>query len=242
MCIFLNAIDHVGSTRIFARLAGDRQLVIYEMDLSSSQDTAMLLPVPVAQGGDSAVQWMDLSSYPDIFADIDKCFPACRAAPVSNATPSALAVTTVGAYEASFVPALEDFSRLDARFLLNASLFEHVPIYQSFGFAVFQLRAGSNRIHPMAFSFKTAEPFSLFYPTVHMHDGQWHPNAAFDHCLYAQGRLRPHPRLTPAADLPDKHLQWSRDKVTHWIEPKQPLFKLPLHGSFSNTDIRLKLK
>jgi len=46
-----------------------------------------------------------------------------------------------------------------------------LPIYEDFGFAVFKLRAGLKRIHSMALEFPRRDPKSLFFPTVHVHDG-----------------------------------------------------------------------
>lgn len=41
--------------------------------------------------------------------------------------------------------------------------------------------------HPMAFEFPRRDPSTLFLPTVHVHDGEVHPEADFDHTLYVQG-------------------------------------------------------
>jgi hypothetical protein len=38
----------------------------------------------------------------------------------------------------------------------------------------------------MAFEFERSDPERLFFPTVHVHDGQVHETAVFDHALYAQ--------------------------------------------------------
>jgi hypothetical protein len=99
----------------------------------------------------------------------------------------------VGAFVASFVPTLADFARLDPRFRIPPGTVDSVPGYSDYGFAVFQLGAtnGRSRAHPMAFEFSTRDPERLFFPLLHMHDGQLHPDAAFDHVLYAQG-LRTH--------------------------------------------------
>ena len=76
----------------------------------------------------------------------------------------------VGDFEASFVPTVKDFNRLDARFQLPAELFAKMPDYQHFGFAVFKLKPGMQTVQPMAFDFPAAKPGHLFFPTVHIHD------------------------------------------------------------------------
>ena len=46
----------------------------------------------------------------------------------------------------------------------------------------------------MAFEFPTRDAARLFFPTVHVHDGSFHPMAHFDHSLYCQ-RDDAHERL-----------------------------------------------
>ena len=41
-------------------------------------------------------------------------------------------------------------------------------------------------VHPMAFEFPRRAPAALFFPTVHIHDGEVHETAMFDHRLYCQ--------------------------------------------------------
>ena len=106
----------------------------------------------------------------------------------------------MGDFEASYVPTLNDWDRLDERFRIPASLFDAIPAYRDFGFAVFKLRASHRKpwfgflglnyvtqtIHPMAFDFPRANRDRIFFPTVHVHDGKVHPMATFDHTLYCQ--------------------------------------------------------
>ena len=49
-----------------------------------------------------------------------------------------------------------------------------------------KLRQGGD-VHPMAFRFPTRDPSSVFFPTVHVHDGEVVETARFDHDLYWQG-------------------------------------------------------
>ncbi len=88
--------------------------------------------------------------------------------------------------EASFVPTIADFDRLDERFRLPKETWHHLPQYNKFGFAVFKLKPGEKRIHPMAFEFPRSDSKRLFFPTVHIHDGEVHATADFDHILYCQ--------------------------------------------------------
>jgi hypothetical protein len=145
MCCFSGPITRVSGTSIFARLEGERQSLAYQMRLASVDDVAMILPLPIAPGyDDRAVEFVNLTETPQLFHELGQCFrpPPTRAldlAAVAGAAPS-LAVHRVGAYDASFVPAIADFARLDPRFRLPDAVLGRVPAYADYGFAVFQLR------------------------------------------------------------------------------------------------------
>lgn len=195
MCCFSRPVKFVGSTQIFARfLDGVDQCVVYEMKLDTDEDLAMILPIPVDQPAkDDAVKFIDLSGYTEFFQDLDRAYPELAtlsmrnsksAVPMPKATP--LVVQRVGSFDASFVPSIRDFGRLDAQFRLDDAVWKSLPQYANFGFAVFKLRKGYQQVHPMAFRFPTATPGKLFFPTVHIHDGAVHAEEEFDHTLYAQ--------------------------------------------------------
>ena len=188
MCIFSRPVGHVAATRIFARSLPDgSQALAYSMNVELGEPTAMILPLPIPPGsGEDAIRFVDLSGYPTFFEDVSKAFPApapalgrmlaAQAAPVRT-----LKVHKVGSFVASFVPSLNDFSRLDECFRLPASVASKLP-YEDWGFAVFQLEdkrgllGGAKRqtIHPMAFVFPRRDPRTLFFPTKHVHDGAVH--------------------------------------------------------------------
>jgi hypothetical protein len=191
MCCFSRPVESVSATNIFARSAEkSRQILVYSMTLSAGEDLAMVLPLPVpADTPEDALKWINLKGYPDFFKDVEKGFPPPPRPPsdalaLSAPQPRALAVVEVGDFEASFVPSEKDFARLDERFRLPAT----PPAVKGFGFAVFKLKKGEKTIHPMAFDFPRADPDKIFFPTVHIHDGEAHEYASFDHTLYAQGQ------------------------------------------------------
>jgi hypothetical protein len=194
MCCFSGNVTFVRGTRIFARITEPgRQAIVYQMEFGAKQDLAMILPLPVAAGADEkAVKFIDLSGYQTFFNDLRSGFPQ----PIAlggrgKSAPQALAggvleVKQVGSYEASFVPTVKDFERLDARFRLPADSWKSLPQYADHGFAVFKLRSGEHKVHPMAFTFPSRHPQKLFFPTVHIHDGKVHEEEEFDHDLYCQ--------------------------------------------------------
>jgi hypothetical protein len=196
MCCFSRPVQAVSATNIFARPdKGGRQFLVYSMTLKAKEDLAMVLPLPVKVGsGEKAVTFIDLKNYPGFFADLLSGFPRSAhllgladAGVTQTKRLTKLEVVTVGDFEASYVPTVDDFSRLDERFRLPPGTWEKLPAYRSYGFAVFKLKPGAATIHPMAFSFPRADASSLFFPTVHIHDGKVRATAAFDHTLYCQG-------------------------------------------------------
>lgn len=210
MCCFGGgggAIKYVGKTNLFARASGERQLLVYSMNVATSGPVAMILPLPVPPGSpEDAVRFIDLHGYPRLFTDLDAGFPELvLGAPKrgglwrSAAPPRQLEVHRVGDFEASFVPTLADFARLDPRFRLSDTVWRALPQYADWGFCVFKLieapawfgarwfgRVKPRTIHPMAFEFPRRDPARLFFPTVHVHDGEVHARADFDHTLYYQ--------------------------------------------------------
>jgi hypothetical protein len=198
MCCFSGTVDEVTDTKIFAaRRPQDRQVLIYEMKVSAGQPVAMVLPIPTpARAPDDAVRFVSLEGYPELFDDLEAAFPRLllgRSGGERSVVDDVdrLVVHQVGAFVASFVPSLDDFERIDPRFRISTVLFECVPDYVGWGYAVFQLAMPPGRltrIHPMAFEFSTRHPDRLFFPTLHIHDGGLPPTAQFAHALYAQGK------------------------------------------------------
>lgn len=197
MCRFSRPVRSVSSTTIFARDKGDGvELLVYGMKLAADEELAMILGLPVRPGGgDDALRFVDLSIYPGFFDDLDAGFPdeeralaRPRGLGGDDRSKAPLAVVEVGSFEASYVPSIADFDRLDPRFRLPPGVWDQQPGSAGFGFAVFKLKPGERRIHPMAFEFPRAEPATLFFPTIHVHDGRVHPTAGFDHALYYQRR------------------------------------------------------
>jgi hypothetical protein len=221
MCCFSRPVNHVSQTRIFARSAEDgRQLLVYSMNVTLVEDVAMILPLPTPPGApEDGVRFIDLSSYPGFFGDLESAFPALVDAPAGDACARApgtpgrarLRVQAAGLFEASFVPSIGDFDRLDERFRLSPRVWDKNPRYRDYGFAVFKLkRPGgllgwlrrTRTIHPMAMEFPRRNPGALFFPTAHVHDGELHPEAEFDHTLVCQ----PDPHLEALLD-------WQRSDV-----------------------------
>ena len=212
----------------------------------------MVLPLPVPPGSaENVVRFIDLSAYPEFFDLLDLAFRIRRSdgtfleARLGLGAP--LVIHKVGCFEASFVPTRQDFARLDQRFRLPDDVWQALPGYDDWGFAVFKLRRMSRRtdIHPMAFEFPLRNPDRLFFPTVHVHNGRVEPLATFDHVLYCQ-------------DVDDTRREgWSKSfhSESRWetsdplgavfgadhaegiVQPDRPCHRVPIRGSYANVDV-----
>jgi hypothetical protein len=198
MCCFSQKVDVVADTNIFARASAEgRQYLVYSMRFKAASDLAMILPIPTPRNSpDDAVKFLNLEKYPRFFDDLRKGFPLPRAEkgrgePKDDKPPpkAKLEVVEVGSYVASFVPSVKDFARLDEQFRLPDGVWDRLPQYKEWGFAVFKLKKpekGEQQVHPMAFEFPRANKAHLFFPTVHIHDGTVPAKAGFDHSLFCQ--------------------------------------------------------
>jgi hypothetical protein len=242
MCCFSRPVQLVAETNIFARESKDgRQFLVYSMRFSSKEDLAMILPLPVPKNSpEDAVRFINLEKYADFFKDLRGGFPVPQPnrpsiAPRADVVDTPLKVVEVGSFEASFVPAVKDFARLDERFRLPTEVWDKLPSYKDSGFAVFKLKQGAKQVHPMAFEFPRADPQKLFFPTVHIHDGKVHDKAHFDHALYCQSDSV-------------KMMQWqeSRQPVSMFmkvdnaqglLDANKHCFRKEMRGDLKNEDI-----
>ncbi|TWU01327.1 hypothetical protein [Stieleria varia] len=197
MCCFAGPVKSVTDTNLFARLSGNgTQLLAYQMKFETEKENAMILPLPVATPArEDSLQFISLKEYDSLFDDMDRAFPVIKppsrgyGVPLSaaaSAIDSPLVVHDVGDFVASFVPTMNDFGRLDPRFVIPKSSWDKIPQYADYGFAVFQLKDLKGKPHPMAFEFETRMKNEIFFPTVHIHDGEVHRREHFDHTLYLQ--------------------------------------------------------
>lgn len=261
MCCFGGrggALRYVGKTNLFARATGERQLLVYSMNVAAAEPVAMILPLPVPPGPpEDAVRFIDLHGYPRLFTDLDAGFPdlmlpKSRGLLARNAAPQrTLVVHRVGDFEASFVPTLADFARLDPRFRMSDAVWRALPQYADWGFCVFKLidlrrgwfgRTRPRTIHPMAFEFPRREPSRLFFPTLHVHDGEVHPRAEFDHTLYYQAERALQPTLAAWMDQTSPTSAAAFVDVARTagiVDGAAPVHRMFVTGTQPNTDVLL---
>lgn len=246
MCCFTGPVSSVSDTTIFARWltgrAAPRQALAYQMKYSTGTEVAMVLPLPVPKGGGpDTVTFLNLEKEPKFFEKLEKLFPESDS--VSKAPVAAgygggrsLPVVKVGSFDASFVPSQADFVRLDPRFRMKDKLWDKLPQYRDWGFAVFKLRRDSTTVHPMALSFLSSQPEAgLFFPTVHVHDGEVHEKEEFSHTLYCQ---MPSGLKTPPGWMESEKLPLSLGELNDadLLDPRRHVYRKYLNGMLPNTD------
>lgn len=230
------------------------------MTLSFSEELAMILPLPVAEqlaSQEDSVEFLNLSHYRGFFTDLAKCFAPPKPPPGLQpagfrlgSRPQTLVVHDVGDYVASFVPQARDFDRLDPRFRLPTSLAQLHDEYADWGFAVFQLKPGQRpgraptpqTIQPMAFTFPSRRPEAIFFPTLHIHDGQSvEPMAEFDHLLTLQTQ---DPLLAQTLGWRQSEFRLGKfvnpDKSGVLTAPKDIAHRTELRGRLPNEDTWLE--
>jgi hypothetical protein len=227
MCCFSGPVDNVQDTKIFARLTGrGTQFLVYQMHYESKGDNAIILPLPVATPAmDESVEFINLQGYSHFFGDLAVGFPKKRPLELfgskgiaGSAKAEPLKVKEVGDYVASFVPSVADFPRLDQRFRIRPEIWAQLPSCVDYGFAVFQLKIRAGKPHPMAFEWKTRHTDHIFFPTIHIHDGEVHAESNFDHTLYLQD-----PSFDSAVDdYQDRDIV---DQATGFVRSEQPAIK-----------------
>jgi hypothetical protein len=267
MCCFSQPVELVSDTNIFARSSNGRQFLVYSMAYAASSDLAMVLPLPVPPNTpEDAVRFINLERYPTFFADLRHGFPervtwslSAVGLPKASSVPK-LQVHDVGLFEASFVPRVEDFDRLDERFRIPRTVWDRIPTYHDYGFAVFKLKGSDSRrpagwlrrlfggssshgpseprhVHPMAFEFPRRNRDLLYFPTVHVHDRKVHSDALFDHMLYCQ----PDPAMAEYVDGWEKSYERAAafmtvDRAEGIVAPDRYCRRRPLAGRLENQD------
>jgi hypothetical protein len=245
MCILSGAIKGISGTSIFVNdLGRGVHGTVYEMSIDTAHPVAMILPVPVLQGsGEDALRFVNLKEYPDFFKDMKMLFPTMLAGSrggVASGDSRTLKVHDVGDFIASYVPSRFYFHNLDSRFRLNAKAWNSLPDYSNFGFAVFQLKPGRSKVHPMAYTYPTDMPTELFFPTVHVHDGSGAERMAhYDHDLYYQAsdNFRDNPDWEPSESLPESRM--NLDATFGLVRAGSALMRRRIAGRRPNVDFVL---
>jgi len=263
MCCFSQPVELVADTNIFARSDNGRQFLVYSMSYAAPSDLAMVLPLPVPPGpSEDAVRFINLQRYPTFFDDMRSGFPppsylslGMPARARSHGAPR-LRVHDVGDFEASFVPRIADFDRLDERFRIPTDVWGRLPAYHNYGFAVFKLKAGASglltdvkhkllggrdnkprRVHPIGFTFPRRHSEIIYFPTVHVHDRQVHTDAMFDHMLYCQPDVASEKYLRQWERSPAKAAAFMDVRRSEGIvNANQYCWRLKLAGRLPNRD------
>ena len=212
MCIITSTVNEVAKTRIYvsADEANRRQLTVYSNYVSSSRENAMILPVPNPE----SIELLNFSNYPAFFEDLANCFQKRIPRGISNTLGFGLVTETlpiykVGSYQASIVPNLDEFDRLDFHtFKVDPNLYSFLDVHYrkgNFGFIVCSLMAGDHTYHPFAYTHGMHKSGRLFIPTMHYHPGHTHETGDWDHLIYS-----------PSTTLHDDKYRFVSNRQINW--------------------------
>ncbi len=186
MCIFVAPVIRVSKTRILvAPLADNKQLIVYENQVTNNGKNAMILPVPA---GTEPI-FVDVSRI-DVWDACVECMPRPEQSPsfgggfggASQMSMQQLAVQRVGGYHCSVVPTLQDFSRLSQQHFSSvpANITQVLETNYGVGFHfVVCVFDGTVAAHPIAYISSRLAGGKLFIPTRHAHGA---PIAHCDGC------------------------------------------------------------
>lgn len=230
MGCFSGNISNVSNTRIFARGTDQgTQYLVYQFDYKADNDLALIVPLPTPLGSASdAVRFIDLSGYPDFFEALANGFPVTRALPHAPSNPS-------GIIDGSFLASRADFSRLDEKYRLADEMWDRVPEYGDYGFAVFKLSGDAQTVPPLAIEFPTRSQHLLYFPTVKLQQGTFEENAYFDHDIYCQGQVG----WLRSYDVAQAFVDVARAQGT--VDGNQRIERFTVLGVHPNSDIVVTL-
>jgi hypothetical protein len=239
MCIFSGKINEVTNTCIFARMTSPNvQAIVYQMAMDAPQDVAMILPIPVIPGAkETDLRFINLKTYSHFFSSLDRGFSSGDPFATLGPDEDSLQVHQVGSYIASFAPNMDSLGKLDRRFQLPAGILEKAGPYADYGFAVFQYKPGKQKIHPMALVFATRFADRLYFPTVHIHDGEVHEKEKFDHKLYCQLQGFGGRAMLNWEESSSNAVVFAQAGLSQGIlNPATHVYRLAMRGEFENKD------
>lgn len=233
MSSFAGNLTHVSNTRIFARATSKgTQYLVYQMDYAADGDIALILPLPTPPNTPAdAVHFIDLVGYRDFFADIEKGFPYTRGVPAVKGK-----TRDDARAQASFLASLVEFAELEEQFRIPQETWDKLPEYHDFGFAVFKIRADAPLRSPIALEFPMRNPNLLYFPTLHIRDGEAPEDANFDLDLFCQARsgwLRTYDVASSFMDI---------NKAQGILDPGERVSRMTVQGMHPNSDILVGLR
>ncbi|HIA03134.1 MAG TPA: hypothetical protein EYN66_14715 [Myxococcales bacterium] len=238
MAIFSQPVEAVADINIFARMNGTRQILVIALRMTSSIDTSLVVPLPIAMNaGDSPVKFIDFSENTAYFAALRRGFTNAAGTRERRSGDEAGAPTmrymSSGPYAEHFISDISDFESLDLSAQFPPELSGTFSPYLKYGFAVFQLRAGRNvRVKPMALEFETRHPDKLYFPTYEFSDGITRSSYRFDTVLFCQHAERA--GWDETRGTANSYMQM--DELQGILSPERLVQRFALNGDLPNED------
>ncbi len=234
MSSFSGNLIQAANTRIFARPTPDgHEFLAYQFDYDADGPIALIIPLPTpTDSSDDSVRFIDLSGYPEFFADMEKGFPYARGVAMTRK----MTKPKENAYQATFLPTLQDLASIEEDLRIPETVWQQLPEYNEFGFAVIKLSPDVHPFYPLALEFPMRNPNLLYFPTFHIRAGQAPEEAVFDHDLFCQARagwLRTYDVASSFMDI---------ERAQGVIDPGERVSRMTVQGMHPNSDILVGLK
>ena len=235
--MFTQPVLDVSNTKIFARMDEGHQYLAYQMNFNSVEDNAMILPIPTPRNpAEDAIKFIDFSKHPKFFDDLHQMFVEQSRSMTLGYTKGltrTLEVHNVGNFRATFVPTIADFERVDKQFKFDESVWNKLPQYIDWSFVVVKLKPGIAKVHPMVFKFPSRYTDRVYFPTMHIHDGEIHVEEQFDHKLYYQ------PEWIKSGDFNIRGWKTATTGYQNYsgiLKEKFPICQKTIEGQYVNDD------
>lgn len=245
LAIFTRVTESTADVSIFARTGSDgEQALAIQLRASFSEETALVVPLPVArESGSEGARFIPMQFYLPFFRHLDRGFagPAEKQErrgrdPEADQAPKTVRFAHAVPTAMTFVPSVDHFERLCPEHAIPEAVLLKHGSYADYGFAVFVFPRGRNlRIAPLGLRFRTREPEKTFFPTVAFGGGVLEPSRAWDHTLYCQRA-----ELSDWEETGRSASEFVRCEETQGIvEPGRVIQRRVVYGTGGNADIWL---
>jgi hypothetical protein len=238
MSVFSGDVSRVAKTRIFARPTDHAtQVLVYQMEYAAENEVALILPLPTPPGSlADAVRFLDLADYPEFFQNLRDGFAIARSAPTHDAkTANPAPLQQVESLDTFFLPSRADMTQLNSPIRIDVAVWDRLPEYHDYGFAVFQLPPGDQTLPPLALEFPMRNPNLLYFPTLELHHGTLNQDAYFDYDLFCQA----HAGWMRSYDIAFAFMDIDRSKGV--LTAHQRVERFTVLGMHPNSDIVINL-
>jgi hypothetical protein len=249
MGIFSTPVRVASTFNFFARANADHQFLACNFRYEAAAAFTLFLPLPTPpETPASAVRFINLAGYDELFSDMRRGFPdLTRDTGKLSFTDRLLEKVRdwldldTTQIEFAFFPNRTVLAEMRDSWPVSDAVWPALEPYAECGLVGLKLEAGANRLPPVAFEFPRRDPDELTFPTAH--NLPQSAAATLRHALYAQTSKRSlqwRMSISAEDDRPLRAREFVKaDRTLGLIDPDQPIVSRRLVGAADNVDVRL---